>query len=92
MGFMKIRIIYKSESTLVFINQCHNPGKKTNLYAIRRNNQHGRAEILGRIKWDGAWRQYVTEFEPDTKWSASCKEEIAKFEREINLRQRQKWK
>lgn len=91
MSFMKERIIYESERTQVYINQCHNKGKKTKLFTIRRDDQHGRAELLGLIKFDGAWRQYVTEFQPDTKWSAGCKEEIAKFEREINKKQRDKW-
>jgi hypothetical protein len=92
MGFIKNRIIYERGKTKVYINQCHNPGKRTNLYTIRRDDKQGFAWILGIIKFDGAWRQYVTEFEPNTKWSAGCKEEIAKFEREINKKWRKKFK
>lgn len=91
MSFIKPRIIYESKKTKVYINECHAKGRKTRIFAIRRDDQHGRAELLGVIKWDGAWRQYVTEFETETKWSAGCKEEIAKFEREINKKQRDKW-
>ena len=92
MAFRKNSTIYESKGTKVYINQCHNPGKKTKLFAIRRNDKRALGDFLGIIKWDGAWWQYVTTFEPGTKWSAGCKEEIAKFEREINKREKARWK
>ena len=92
MAFIKEVTVYQRGKVRVYINQCHNIGKKTKLFAIRRDDSHGLSWLLGLIKWDGAWRQYATEFEPNTKWSAGCKEEIAKFERKINKLQRKKWK
>lgn len=88
MGFIKPVIIYeriydKKKKVRVYINQCHNKGK-TKLFTIRRDDSQGFAHLLGVIKWDGAWRQYVTEFEPDTKWCSSCKRAIADFEDKLN--------
>jgi hypothetical protein len=88
---MKPVVIYERGEIKVYINQCHNPGKKTKIFAIRRNDSHGRAQLLGIIKFDGAWRQYVTEYETNTKWCANCEEEIAKFKRELNKKLREKW-
>lgn len=94
MAFMKDRTIYESEKSRVYINQCHAKGKKTNAYAIRKDDKTGMMHYIGGIVWDGAWRQYV--FEPekvcDTKWSAGCLEEIAAFLRLINKKARAKWK
>ena len=93
MGFIKERTIYQSEKIRVYINECHAKGRKTRVFAIRRDVEKVCfADYLGEIKWDGAWRQYVSCFEPNTKWSAGCKEEIAKFEREMNKKQRAKWR
>ena len=89
---MKDFIIYERGETLVYINQCRNKGKKTKLFTIRRDDKTGYAHLLGIIKFDGAWRQYVTEFEPNTKWSAGCKKKIAEFEEIINKKWRDKWK
>ena len=86
---MKDRVIYSGKNSTVYINQCHNPGKKTKLFAIRKYGKTGLGELLGIIRFDGAWRQYITEFLPDVKWSAGCKENIAKFEREMNKKWRQ---
>ena len=91
MGFMKNTTIYERGKTKVYINQCHNPGKKTKLFAIRRDDSTGVGDFLGLIKFDGAWRQYVFCPEQETKWCAGCKEEIAKFERELNKKLREKW-
>ncbi len=91
--FIKDRIIYQSKKIRVFINECHSPGRKTRIFAVRRDvAEKCSGEYLGSISWDGAWRQYVFCGEPNTKWSAGCKEEIAKFEREMTKKQRAKWK
>lgn len=87
---MKDFIIYKSEKVLVYINQCHNPGKKTKVFSIRRNDKKSAGMFLGLIKFNGAWRQYVTEFEPKTIWSAGCKKKIAEFEELLNKQFRDK--
>ncbi|MBU1673575.1 hypothetical protein KJ839_03935 [Patescibacteria group bacterium] len=79
MAFIKNVTIYKSKTTHVYINECHSWGKKTRLFAVRKNHTKGLAEYLGTIKFDGGWRQYV--FEPDTKtkWSSSCGRGIFDF-------------
>jgi len=92
MAFIKPVTIYKGKGTTVKINQCHNPGRKTNLFAVRRDDKRGYGEFLGEIRFDGAWRQYV--FIPDagTKWSASCGRAIFDFCEEITKKWRKKWK
>lgn len=91
-NFMKNFIVYKSDKVLVYINQCHNPKKKTKLFTIRRDDKNGYGDLLGEIRFSGAWRQYVTEFEKGTIWSAGCKEKIAEFERILNKQFREKLK
>ena len=88
MAFIKQRTIYENKNTLVYINQCHNKGKKTNLYAVRCNDKKGLSHLLGIIKFNGAWRQYVFYPEPNTKWSCGCKRELSNFEEEIT----KKWR
>lgn len=90
MGFMKERTIYQSKKIRVYINECHAKGRKTRIFAVRRDDEKGCGCYLGCIEWSGAWRQYVFCPEHSTKWSAGCKEEIAKFEREMNKKQREK--
>lgn len=90
MAFMKNFTIYEKGETLVYINQCYNKGKKTNFYAVRRNDKTGMAHYLGAIKWSGAWRQYVFQPEPQTQWSSGCKKKICEFEDMINKRHRDK--
>ena len=90
MAFMKETTIYQNKDTRVYINQCYNKGKKTNLYAVRSDNKRAYGELIGIIKFDGGWRQYVLFPEPNTKWSAGCKEAISKFEREITNKWRNK--
>ena len=88
MGFIKTRTIYEGKGTKVYINECHAKGRKTRIFAVRRNDKYGLAHLLGLIKFDGAWRQYIFFPESNTKWSAGCKEEICKFEREMT----KKWR
>jgi len=88
MGFIKQRTIYEGKGTKVYINECHAKGRKTRIFAVRRNDKYGLAHLLGLIKFNGAWRQYIFYPEANTIWSAGCKEEICKFEREMN----QKWR
>ncbi len=87
---MKERTIYQSKKIRVYINECHAKGRKTRIFAVRRDDEKGCGCYLGCIEWSGAWRQYVFCPEHSTKWSAGCKEEIAKFEREMNKKQREK--
>lgn len=90
MPFIKDRIIYESKRSKVYINQMFNPGKKTKKFAIRRDDNSGKAMFMGNIYFSGAWRQYITEFESGTIWSAGCKQEIVNFENEINKQWREK--
>lgn len=89
MGFMKEFVIYEKGKTKVYINQCHNKGKKTKLFSIRRDDEHGLCWFLGIIKFYGAWRQYATMFEPDTIWGAACKRKICEFEEMLNKKFRE---
>ena len=94
MGFMKPRTIYQSKKSHVYINQCHAKGRKTNLYAVRKDGSYAMGEYLGGICWDGGWRKYV--FEPlgdyKTKWDSSCMDGISEFLKEINKKHRDKKK
>ena len=85
-------IVYQKENVLVYINQCHNPKKKTKLFAIRRDDKTGLGALLGIIKFSGAWRQYVILPDAYTKWSAGCKIKIAEFEERLNKEFREKHK
>ena len=91
MSFIKDRVIYQSESSTVYINECHSKGKKTRTFAVRKNDDTGLAHCLGLIKFSGAWRQYVFEPDQETMWSAGCLEEIAKFLKEVNAKWRKTW-
>ena len=88
MNFIKPVTIYENKNTLIYINQCHNKGKKTKLFAVRKNDRTGIGYLLGTIKFDGGWRQYILFPEPNTKWSSSCKKAIADFEE----KQTKKWR
>jgi len=88
MTFIKNRIIYEGKETKVYINECHAKGRKTRIFAVRRDDKTGKGFLLGLIKFDGGWRQYIFHPGPNTKWSAGCKEEICKFEREVT----KKWR
>lgn len=91
--FIKERTIYQSEKVRVYINECHSPGRKTRIFAVRKDVEEVCAgHYLGEIRWNGSWRQYCFYPDKNTFWSAGCKEEIAKFEREMNKKQRAKWK
>lgn len=89
---MKDFIIYRKGTTRVYIHKGTRTFWKNNRwvkhklcwYGIRRDDDTGLSLWLGIISWDGAWRQYVTCFEPNTKWSAGCKKKIAEFEDIIN--------
>lgn len=79
MRFMKEFNVYVSKDVRVYINQCHNKGKKTNLYAVRRDDKIGCARYLGTIKWSGKWRQYIFEPDKDTMWNWNCLHYISSF-------------
>jgi hypothetical protein len=82
-------IIYEKGETRVYIHKFKKrKGFKLDWYGIRRDDNRGLACLLGIIKFDGGWRQYVTEFEPDTKWSSGCKKKICEFEDMLN----KKWR
>jgi hypothetical protein len=88
LAFKNLITIYESESTRVYINQCHNPRKKTQLYSVRKDSSTGLAEHLGLIKWNGAWRQYCFFPDLETLWSSGCLQGIIDFLTEINALKR----
>ena len=79
MAFIKPVIIYEKGTTKVYINQCHAKGKKTKVFAIRRDDKTGYANLLGVIVFDPRWRQYVFVPEDKTEWCDDCLEEISAF-------------
>ena len=91
MAFRNPITIYEKGEVKVFINQCHNPGKKTFLYSVRKDSSTGFGELLGLIKWNGAWRQYCFYPGENTFWSSGCNQGITDFLIEINQIQRIKW-
>ena len=92
MGFIKNVIVYESEKTKIYINECHNKGKKTRLFCVRRDDKTGLADLLGIIKFSGAWRQYVFYPDKDTVWSAGCLNEIISFCQNMTQKWREKLK
>ena len=78
---MKAFIVYQKDEVLVFI--CgpakKEKGRKTNIYMVRRNDKMGYGHLLGLIKFDGGWRQYVFEPAENTKWSSGCIDRISLF-------------
>ncbi len=65
-------------------------GQKTERFMVK--HVLGNPEIIGLIRWHGAWRQYVLDPERYTFWSKGCLETVAKFLDKLNKRQRQKWR
>lgn len=82
MTFMKDVLIYehKRDKVTIYINECHRGPRITRVFAIRRSDRKSRGYLLGIIKFSPGWRSYVTEFEPKTMWSSSCKKKICEFE------------
>jgi hypothetical protein len=89
MAFKKDVMIYEKDEVRVFINQCHNPGKSTFLYSVRKDSKNSLGELLGIIKWNGAWRQYCFYPESLTFWSYGCMQEITNFLIEITQVQKE---
>lgn len=92
MAFIKEVNVYQRGKVRVYINQCYNKGRKTYLYAVRRDDGTGMGALLGLIRFDGRWRQYTFQPETDwqTIWSASCLSGISKFLEKINKKWRKK--
>lgn len=84
-------IVYQRGRTRVYIHKGRREkGHKLCWYGIRRDDSTGLCALLGIIKFSGRWRQYVTEFEPDTVWSSGCKKRICEFEDLLNARWKKK--
>lgn len=92
MGFKKDIVIYERGEIKISINQCHAKGRKTRLFAIRRDDNTGFGDFLGGIKFSGRWRQYIFEPEKNTIWSKSCLLGIIEFLDKINKEERAKWR
>lgn len=90
MAFIKNKTVYENNNTKVYINQCHAKGRKTNIYAVRRDDKTGLACRLGLIKFNPRWQQYAFEADNKTIWSSSCMKGITNFIDEINFKWRSK--
>jgi len=96
MAHIKNIILYEKEDTKIYINQCirnfkwEKRKRKTERYAIRRNDNTGLGHFLGGIQWCGRWRQYVFEPEPRTIWNCNCLQGIMRFLFKINTAHRKK--
>ena len=67
-------------------------GRKTPIYSVRKGHirfYEGAVE-LGKISWNGAWRQFVFYPDNDTMWSKGCLEIVNNFLKKINNRNRNK--
>lgn len=90
MSFIKSITIYENAATRVYINECHKMGKKTRVFAVRRDDKTGLAMLLGGIKFNPRWRQYVFEAEAKTLWSSGCMKNIVDFIDDLNYKWRKK--
>lgn len=69
-------------------------GGKTAIYSVRKKCIRfldGAIE-LGKIRWHGAWRQFVFYPDSDTLWSIGCLTIINKFLKKLNDKHRNKLK
>jgi hypothetical protein len=99
---MKDFPIYQKRGTYIYIHKgtkktfdYHKKkwvNRKTFWYGIRKNSKSGLMEILGIIRFNGAWRQFVFEPQPDTFWSKGCLEKINEFLDKLNKEFRNKHK
>jgi len=88
---MREFIVYQKGETKVYIHKGRiEKGHKLCWYGIRRDDNTGLCHLLGIIKFSGAWRQYVTEFETDSVWSSGCLRRICEFEDMLNKQWRKR--
>jgi len=60
---------------------------KTSVYSVISN--HDNLE-LGRIRWHGAWRQYIFSSFEGSVWSADCLAEVSEFLVKLKKKRRMK--
>lgn len=63
-------------------HQVPNPGRKTEIWQMRNHSE----QILGLVKWFSPWRQYCTEFNPDSDriiFSRSCHDDVSHFTQQL---------
>ena len=65
-------------------------GRKTPIYLVRVDNAQGMGQLIGKIKFRGAWRQFVFHPEPGTYWNDSCLHTVITFLRALNREWREK--
>ena len=71
---------------LKFVRTKKPKNRKTNIYLVFNQNY----DRLGKVKWHGAFRQYVFYPECDTMFSKGCLELINNFLDKVNKRHRNK--
>jgi len=84
-------IIYKNDNTLVWVEILFKPNeeRKTFVYTVK-HKRGGTVDILGYVKWYGAWRQYVFMPVDATLWNDSCLQGIVDYLQKINKEHRSK--
>jgi hypothetical protein len=60
----------------LYFNELNNEGKKTRIWEVMSTATD---EVLGKIKFRGAWRKYIYEPSQYTLYDASCLREISDF-------------
>ena len=94
-GMQVLRMANKMKFKLYFVKVTHGKGitkRKTSMWTLRKDSNHACGELLGIVRWHGAWRQYVFIPENGTIWSSGCLKTIAEFLDKINKRHRKKLK
>lgn len=73
---------------ITFIKLKRPKNRKTDIWEVTSIEK----AHLGYIKFDGAWRQYVSEPAIGTKWSHGCLDQISAFLKKQNAQWKKKLK
>lgn len=65
----------RKEFEYIIINEVEKK-PKTSVYQVL-NKKHG--DLLGIVRWHGAWRGYVLEIQEKTIWSIGCMKDVTGF-------------
>lgn len=76
--------VAKAANHLAFLENGTSDSGKTKIWDVVSNHT---GEVIGHIKWHGAWRKYVFFPDPNTLWDVSCLSDILEFiKRQMELR------
>lgn len=65
---------------------------KTFVWTLRKDSGMRLGELLGVVKWHGAWRQYAFFPEDHSFWSECCLVFVSEFLKKVNKKKRESWK